>query len=86
MQTFKLGFALRNMIIKCYIFRDALKQYDYVKIRSQRLQGLVLNVFCLRKHLTHLRLMETQYTKTGFGGMWVREKASAAEGELSVPD
>ncbi|KAG5334381.1 INP5K phosphatase, partial [Acromyrmex charruanus] len=51
-------------------FRDVLKKYDYVKVRSQRLQGLVLNVFCLRKHLTHLRLIETQYTKTGFGGIW----------------
>ncbi|XP_029660833.1 inositol polyphosphate 5-phosphatase K-like [Formica exsecta] len=51
-------------------FRDVLKKYDYVKIRSQRLQGLVLNAFCLRKHLTQLRLMEVQYTKTGFGGMW----------------
>lgn len=51
-------------------FRDVLKQYDYVKIRSQRLQGIVLNAFCLRKHVTRLRLIETQYTKTGFGGMW----------------
>ncbi|CAL1676754.1 unnamed protein product [Lasius platythorax] len=51
-------------------FRDVLKKHDYVKIRSQRLQGLVLNAFCLRKHLTQLRLIEVQYTKTGFGGMW----------------
>lgn len=57
-------------------FRDVLKKYDYVKIRSQRLQGLVLNAFCLRKHLTQLRLTEVQYTKTGFGGMWVREQYS----------
>ena len=55
-----------------YGFRDALKEKDYVKIRTQRLQGLVLNVFCLRKHMTHLRLVEARYTKTGFGGMWVR--------------
>ncbi|EFN84057.1 inositol polyphosphate 5-phosphatase K [Harpegnathos saltator] len=51
-------------------FRDVLKRYDYVKIRSQRLQGLVLNAFCLRKHMTHLRSVEAQYTRTGFGGMW----------------
>ncbi|XP_074105660.1 inositol polyphosphate 5-phosphatase K [Cotesia typhae] len=51
-------------------FKDILKEYDYVKIRTQRLQGMVLNVFCLRKHLTHLRLIEARYTKTGFGGMW----------------
>ncbi|XP_043667490.1 inositol polyphosphate 5-phosphatase K-like isoform X1 [Vespula pensylvanica] len=51
-------------------FREVLKDYDYVKIRSQRLQGLVLNMFCLRKHITHLRMVEAQYTRTGFGGMW----------------
>jgi len=64
------------MKIKCAVCRDVLKTYDYVKIRSQRLQGLVLNAFCLRKHLTHLRLIETQYTKTGFGGMWVRRQCN----------
>lgn len=51
-------------------FREVLKKYDYVKIRTQRLQGLVLNIFCLRKHITHLRSIETQYTRTGCGGMW----------------
>ncbi|XP_014600519.1 PREDICTED: inositol polyphosphate 5-phosphatase K-like isoform X1 [Polistes canadensis] len=51
-------------------FREVLKDHDYVKIRSQRLQGLVLNFFCLRKHITHLRMVEAQYTRTGFGGMW----------------
>ncbi|XP_076232836.1 inositol polyphosphate 5-phosphatase K isoform X2 [Calliopsis andreniformis] len=51
-------------------FKEVLKNYDYVKIRTQRLQGLVLNAFCLRKHITHLRSMEAQYTRTGFGGMW----------------
>lgn len=51
-------------------FRETLKDHDYVKVRTQRLQGLVLNVFCKRKHLTHLRLIEAQYTRTGFGGMW----------------
>lgn len=51
-------------------FREALKEFDYVKLKTQRLQGLVLNVFCLRKHLIHIRSIDTQYTKTGFGGMW----------------
>nr|XP_050847952.1 inositol polyphosphate 5-phosphatase K-like isoform X5 [Vespula vulgaris] len=37
---------------------------------DQIIQGLVLNMFCLRKHITHLRLVEAQYTRTGFGGMW----------------
>lgn len=52
-------------------FKQSLKNYDYIKIRTQRLQGLVLNVFCLRKHVTHLRYIEATYTRTGLGGMWV---------------
>ncbi|KAL2720896.1 inositol polyphosphate 5-phosphatase K-like isoform X1 [Vespula squamosa] len=66
----------QNMVLDIFFQEDpwtkseVLKDYDYVKIRSQRLQGLVLNMFCLRKHITHLRLVEAQYTRTGFGGMW----------------
>ncbi|XP_053987334.1 inositol polyphosphate 5-phosphatase K-like isoform X2 [Hylaeus anthracinus] len=67
----------QNMVLDMFFedpwtksFREILKQYDYVKIRTQRLQGLVLNGFCLRKHITHLRSIEAQYTKTGFKGMW----------------
>lgn len=51
-------------------FRDVLKEYDYVKVCSQRLQGLILNGFCLRKHITHLRSVEAQFTRTGFHGLW----------------
>ncbi|XP_033207234.1 inositol polyphosphate 5-phosphatase K-like isoform X1 [Belonocnema kinseyi] len=51
-------------------FRDILKYHDYVKIKTQRLQGIVLNVFCLRKHMNRLRSIEARYTKTGFGGLW----------------
>lgn len=54
------------------ILKETLKKYDYIKIRTQRLQGLVLNVFSLKKHLTHLRMIEARYTRTGLGGMWVR--------------
>jgi hypothetical protein len=42
-----------------------------VKVKTIRLQGLLLSLFCLRKHLLHLRDIETQYTRTGLGGMWV---------------
>lgn len=52
------------------VFRDILKTQDYVKIKTQRLQGLVLNIFCLRKHINQLRSIEARYTKTGFGGLW----------------
>jgi hypothetical protein len=40
-------------------------------VKTIRLQGLLLSLFCLRKHLLHLRDIETQYTRTGLGGMWV---------------
>ncbi|XP_077292380.1 inositol polyphosphate 5-phosphatase K-like [Arctopsyche grandis] len=43
---------------------------EYVRVKIVRLQGLLLLVFCLRKHLLHLRDIETQYVKTGFGGVW----------------
>ncbi|XP_069704988.1 inositol polyphosphate 5-phosphatase K-like isoform X2 [Periplaneta americana] len=51
-------------------YRDVLATRDYVKVKTIRLQGLLLSLFCLRKHLLHLRDIETQYTRTGFGGMW----------------
>jgi hypothetical protein len=55
-----------------YLFhRDVLARWDYVKVKTIRLQGLLLSLFCLRKHLLHLRDIETQYTRTGLGGMWV---------------
>nr|CAD7257915.1 unnamed protein product [Timema shepardi] len=50
--------------------REVLASRDYVKVKTVRLQGTVISLFCLRKHLLHLRDIETQYTKTGFGGMW----------------
>ncbi|KAK7863761.1 hypothetical protein R5R35_011162 [Gryllus longicercus] len=51
-------------------FREVLAAQNYVKVKTIRLQGLLLSLFCLHKHLLHLRDVETQYTKTGFGGMW----------------
>lgn len=44
---------------------------DYILVKSIRLQGILLLVYCLRKHILHLRDVETQYTKTGLGGIWV---------------
>lgn len=51
-------------------FRDMLKLKDYIKIKTIRLQGLLLSVFCLRKHLLNLRDVESEYTRTGLSGMW----------------
>ncbi|XP_046992841.1 phosphatidylinositol 4,5-bisphosphate 5-phosphatase A-like [Schistocerca americana] len=52
------------------VFKDVLTKRDYIKVKTIRLQGILLSLFCLRKHLLHVRDMETQYTKTGLGGIW----------------
>jgi inositol polyphosphate 5-phosphatase INPP5J/K len=38
------------------------------------MQGLLLIIFVKRKHLYHIREIESEYTRTGFGGMWVSIK------------
>lgn len=50
--------------------RDILDDKGYVKIKSIRLQGLVLMIFTLRKHLLNIREIESEYTRTGLAGMW----------------
>lgn len=55
-------------------FKDILEKRDYVKVKTIRLQGLVLSVYCLRRHLLNLRDIETNYTRTGLSGIWVRDK------------
>ncbi|XP_054718881.1 inositol polyphosphate 5-phosphatase K-like [Uloborus diversus] len=51
-------------------FREILSKYEYVKLKQIRLQGMVLYLFCKREHVTHLRGIQTCYTRTGLGGMW----------------
>ena len=51
--------------------RSDLSGRGYVKVRSIRLMGIVLSLFCLTKHVPHIRGLETQYTRLGFGGYWV---------------
>lgn len=43
----------------------------YVRVKNIRLQGILLVVYSLKTHLIHLRDIETQYIRTGFGGVWV---------------
>lgn len=54
-----------------YALKELLERFDYIKLKSVRLQGLLLNVYCLRKHLLNIREIETEYTRTGLSGMWV---------------
>lgn len=52
-------------------FKDLLGERGYVMIKSLQMQGLLLVMFTKREHLLHLRAVETDYTRTGLGGMWV---------------
>ncbi|XP_019878448.1 phosphatidylinositol 4,5-bisphosphate 5-phosphatase A isoform X2 [Aethina tumida] len=50
--------------------KDLLQIKDYVKIKSIRLQGILLILFSLRKHILNIREVESEYTRTGLSGMW----------------
>lgn len=52
-------------------FKELLVERDYVGIKSEQMQGLLLNVFAKREHLLHVREVESEYTRTGLGGIWV---------------
>lgn len=49
---------------------DLLKDYDYVLMKTEQMQGLLISIFVKRQHVPHLRDIEPEYTRTGFGGMW----------------
>lgn len=51
--------------------RSDLTRLGYVKVKSIRLVGIVLSLFCLSDHIGHIRGLETQYSRLGFGGYWV---------------
>lgn len=41
-----------------------------MKLKTVRLQGLILSIYSKRKHLLNITELETQYMKTGLGGFW----------------
>ncbi|XP_055854182.1 phosphatidylinositol 4,5-bisphosphate 5-phosphatase A-like isoform X3 [Episyrphus balteatus] len=51
-------------------FKEILKDHDYVAIKTEQMQGLMLTLFAKRKHVPHLRSIEAEFTRTGFGGIW----------------
>lgn len=51
--------------------KEVLKPHDYFLIKTEQMQGLVLAIYIKRKHFYHVREIESEYTKTGFAGMWV---------------
>lgn len=52
--------------------KELLKSRNYVAVKTEQMQGLLLVIFAKRKHLVHLRQIESEYTRTGLGGIWVR--------------
>jgi len=51
-------------------FKKILKKRDYVVVKAENLQGLLLIIFAKRRHIMHLRDIETEFTRTGLGGVW----------------
>lgn len=53
-------------------FKETLKKRDYVVVKTENLQGLLIIVFAKRRHVMHIRDVQTEFTRTGFGGVWVK--------------
>ncbi|XP_045498376.1 inositol polyphosphate 5-phosphatase K-like isoform X2 [Colias croceus] len=51
-------------------FNKILCRQGFIIAKNIRLQGIILLVYTQMKHVTHLRDIEAQYTKTGLGGLW----------------
>ncbi|EEB10061.1 Skeletal muscle and kidney-enriched inositol phosphatase, putative [Pediculus humanus corporis] len=47
-----------------------LKSKNYIKLKTVRLQGLILSIYSKKNHLLNVRDIEMQYIKTGLGGFW----------------
>ncbi|XP_068145284.1 phosphatidylinositol 4,5-bisphosphate 5-phosphatase A isoform X1 [Drosophila tropicalis] len=43
---------------------------EYVKVESKQLQGILITMFSLHKHVPHMKDIETDETRTGLGGLW----------------
>lgn len=50
--------------------QEKLSEMGYVNVGSERMQGIVLNVWILPEHYIHIHNIESQYTKTGLGGFY----------------
>ncbi|XP_030378332.1 phosphatidylinositol 4,5-bisphosphate 5-phosphatase A [Scaptodrosophila lebanonensis] len=47
-----------------------LTEYEYVKVDSKQLQGILITLFAQRQHIPHIKDIETEETRTGLGGLW----------------
>ncbi|XP_060664710.1 inositol polyphosphate 5-phosphatase K [Drosophila nasuta] len=50
--------------------KKLLRFYNYVAVKTEQMQGLLLTMFVRRPHVEHIKDMEAEFTRTGFGGIW----------------
>ncbi|XP_065369352.1 phosphatidylinositol 4,5-bisphosphate 5-phosphatase A isoform X1 [Calliphora vicina] len=50
--------------------REELSEHDFVKLETEQMQGLLINVWTRPEHVFHMQDIETEKTKTGLGGLW----------------
>ncbi|CRK90833.1 CLUMA_CG004523, isoform A [Clunio marinus] len=50
--------------------KELLHPHGYLVAKTEQMQGLLLTIFVKKKHLYHIREIESEYTRTGLGGMW----------------
>ncbi|XP_036342980.1 inositol polyphosphate 5-phosphatase K-like isoform X1 [Rhagoletis pomonella] len=50
--------------------KKLLRDFDYVVIKTEQMQGLLLTLLVRRPHVQHMRDIEPEFTRTGFGGIW----------------
>ncbi|CAB1431662.1 unnamed protein product [Pleuronectes platessa] len=53
-----------------HVFMDTLAPRGFIKVKSVRMQGLLLLVFAKQVHLPYIRDIQTTYTRTGIFGYW----------------
>lgn len=51
-------------------FHEQLSAKGYVKLSGEKMQGIVINLWTLPDHYPYLKSVESQYTRTGFGGYY----------------
>ncbi|KAL5289866.1 INPP5J family protein [Megaselia abdita] len=75
-----LGFFKEDQWIQK--FKDVLQGLDYVSVKTEQMQGLLLTVFVRKQHLVHLRNIESEYTRTGLGNLWGNKGAVSVRMQL----
>ncbi|XP_073845641.1 phosphatidylinositol 4,5-bisphosphate 5-phosphatase A isoform X1 [Musca autumnalis] len=62
--------------------REYLSDHDYVKVETAQLQGILINVWSLGKHINNINNIESETTKVGLGGLWGNKGAASVRMSL----